>query len=74
MTTTTNDAADRLSDALLDHMRPASAEQLAKLLDAALAAERRATVERIRAEVVQYGIVDVPIKRLLAILEAERDR
>ncbi len=73
---TTNEAAERLRETALDWER--------RLLDEALAAERRATVERIREryEVEEfYGWVDDKVRggavselKLLAILDEEAAR
>ena len=51
-TTPRNDAAERLRDVLRGGGDPISAQTL---LDRALAAERRATVERIRATLLDMG-------------------
>jgi hypothetical protein len=79
---TTNDAAERLpSAARLFQLwayddRPLTRQEKADLLDAALAAERRATVERIRAAALhsrfEYGPVSLP--QFLAILDTEAER
>jgi hypothetical protein len=66
----TNDAAERLREylglRLLD-------DPLRELLDAALAAERRATVERIRAAYLAAANgAEHPV--ILAILDAEAER
>jgi hypothetical protein len=75
-----NEAAERLPVRLLrerfDRWDDADADLL---LDEALAAERRATVERVRAvldEAMQpYGAIDDAFKpEILAILDAEAER
>jgi hypothetical protein len=67
----TNEAAERLRDVLYErHREKVSPPFLSRLLDEALAAERRATVDRIRAA-TDSGMF---LADILAILDAEAER
>jgi hypothetical protein len=73
----TNEPAERLRRLLTVDgqftIKPGDA--IVGLFDEALAAERRATVERIRAAVTEaHPFVTADVKRVLAILDAEAQR
>jgi hypothetical protein len=69
----TNDAAERLREHFREYEEPEDADALIELFDEALAAERRATVERIRAAYLAAANgAEHPV--ILAILDAEAER
>lgn len=76
MTTQThNEAAERLLYFIKLWSSPATAKQLNSLTDEALAAERRAMVERIRARAVNNSRFDgLAFAALRAILDEEAAR
>jgi hypothetical protein len=73
---TTNEAAERLSRFLgLERQEELADLALHNLLDEALAAERRATVERIRERLTgYYPDTELFVKDIVAILDEEADR
>jgi hypothetical protein len=72
----TNDAAERLRSYLraMELEDGYSKQHLHNDLDKALAAERRATVERIRGAVTHNDKLYVRVDLFLAILDAEAER
>jgi len=68
-----NEAAERLRSFLNTRFVPGHPENHAADLDAALAAERRATVERIQARLPEAGD-PISWTVLMAILDSEAER